>query len=129
MTKTSSIARPLLALAAVFAAAPLAAEEATVVTGERQPVYQERVSYADLDLRQGSARQALKVRVFHAADRLCTQAEGTMPFSGIGLGSSQSCTDLTYQDTKPQINAAIARARAGQQLAAMAVVVSAPRVR
>ena len=50
MTKTSTIARPLFALAAALVAAPLAAQEPLTVTG--QPVVQERVSFADLDLRR-----------------------------------------------------------------------------
>ena len=85
MIKASSIARPLCALAAALIAAPLAAQEPTVVTGERQPVYQERVSYADLDLRHGSARQTLKVRVYRAADRLCVPGQWDWTWLGPDL--------------------------------------------
>ena len=58
MTKTSTIARPLLALVAALVAAPLAAEEPMTVTG--QPILQEVVSFADLDLRHWSAQRSLE---------------------------------------------------------------------
>ncbi len=127
MTKTSTIARPLLALALV--AAPLAAQEPTVVTGAHQPTYQERVSFADLDLSQGSAQRALKTRVRRAADRVCIEAEGPLPSYGYGFGSDLTCADLTYNHARPQIVAAIDRAKSGQQTAAMALVISAPHAR
>ena len=76
MTKATIIARPLIALCAALVALPLAAAEPTVVTRERQPVYQERVSFGDLDLRRGTARQTLKVRVLRASERVCSKAEG-----------------------------------------------------
>ena len=72
MNKTYTIARPLFALAAALVAAPLAAEEPMTVTG--QPVHQEVVSYADLDLRQRSAQQTLRSRVHRAAEKVCAQA-------------------------------------------------------
>ncbi len=126
MTKTSIIARPLFALALV--AAPLAAEEPVTVTG--QPQLQERVSFADLDLRQWSAQQMLKRRVYRAAEKVCAQAEGPLADSSLGYGSwflsAPPCTELTYKDARPQIASAVQRAKAGQQLAALAVVVSAP---
>jgi UrcA family protein len=132
MTKNSTIARPLLALAVMLVAAPLAAQDATVVTGERQPVYQERVSFDDLDLRQWSAQQALKTRVSRASTRVCKQAVGPFPDVGVpGYGRddpSLTCADLTFNDARPQILAAIERAKAGQQMA-MTFVISAPRLR
>jgi UrcA family protein len=122
MTKNLSITRPLFALAAWLVAAPLAAQEPTVVTGERQPAYQERISYADLDLRGWSAQQTLKGRVYRAADRVCSQANGPFSINEIGLGSSLNCADSTYKATRPQIKAAINQAKAGQNLAAAVVV-------
>lgn len=127
MTRTSIIARPLCALAAVLAAAPLAAQESVTVTG--QPVLQERVSYTDLDLRRASARYTLKSRVYRAADRVCERAEGPIPGNQFGFASSPTCTELTYRKAKPQIMAAIDRAESGQPAVATNVVVSAPRVR
>ena len=123
-----TIARTLFALAAAFVAAPLAAQEPTVVTGKHRPAYQERVSFADLDLRRRSAQQTLKRRVYRAADRVCRQAEGPLPSNSFGLGSPLTCTDLTYRAARPQIVTAIGMARSGQQLAAATFVISAPRV-
>jgi UrcA family protein len=127
MTRTSIIARPLCTFAAALVAVPLAAQESVTVTG--QPVLQERVSYADLDLRGGSARQTLKVRVYRAADRLCALADGPFPNNQFGLGSAPTCAELTYADAQPQIRAAIDRANSRQPEMATNLVVSTPRVR
>ena len=129
MIRNSNIALPLFAFAATLVAVPLAAQEPTVVTGAHQPTYQERVSFADLDLRQFSKQQTLKTRVRRAADRVCIEAEGPFPSYGYGFGSDLTCADLTYNHAKPQIVAAIDRARSGQQTAAMTLVISAPRAR
>jgi UrcA family protein len=125
MIRSSVFTRPLSALALVLVAAPLAAQERVTVTG--QPVFQERVSFADLDLRQLQGRQTLNARVYRVADRLCAQAEGPFLENSVGFGSSPGCAELTYRNAKPQIAAAVQRAKAGQQLTAMTVVVSAPR--
>jgi UrcA family protein len=129
MLTNSTIARPLLALAAALVAVPLAAQDSTTVTGERQPLYQERVSFGDLDLREGQGQRALRKRVWDAAGRVCTQAEGpnyetnNVPY---GLpGGGMHCGDLTYKHARPQISAAIRAAKSGQQLA-MALVIAAP---
>ena len=131
MFKKSIIDRPLLALAAALVVAPLAAEQPMTVTG--QSMAQERVSFADLDLRQSGAQQTLRIRVKRASDRVCRQAEGPFPDVGVsGFGRddpSLTCTDLTYADARPQLRAAIDRAKSGQQLAAMTFVISAPRAR
>ena len=128
-TKSISVSSPFV-LAAVLVAAPLVAQEATVVSGQRQPAYQERVSITDLDLRQGSARQELKVRVSRASKRVCNQAEGPFPDNGFGLSSRLSCADQTYNHAKPQIAAAIARAQSGQpQLATAMVILGPARIR
>ena len=94
MKTNSTIARPLCALAAALVAAPLAAQEPVTVTG--QPVFQESVSYTDLDLRNWSGRQTLEARVYRAADRLCARAEGPFANDSVGFGSSPVCSDLTY---------------------------------
>lgn len=131
ITKSNS-PRLLLALAAALvaaplAAAPLAAQDPMTVRG--QPVHQEVVSYADLDLRQWSAQQTLKRRVFRAADKVCAQAEGPLADSSLGYGSwylsAPSCNELTYRHARPQIASAVQRAKTGQQLAAAAFVISA----
>jgi UrcA family protein len=92
-----------------------------------QPVLQERINLADLDLRRASGKQALKVRVLRAADRVCAELEGRFPM--YGLGSPLTCSDLTYQHVKPQIAEAFRRAESGQQVATMALVISATRAR
>lgn len=129
MTRTSTIVRPLFAIAAAIATTPLAAREPMTVTGHHQSAEQEHVSFADLDLRRWSAQQALKVRVQRAADRVCSQAEGPFSSINLGLASSMNCTDRTYHAARPQIIAAINRARTGQSLAAMSIAVAAPRTR
>lgn len=129
MTKNSNITRPLFAIAAALVAAPLAAREPMTVTGQSQSAYQERVSFADLDLRQWKAQQLLKGRVYRAADRLCSEAEGPFSSINIGLGSSLNCTDRAYNAARPQIAVAINRARIGQNLAGMTLVISAMRTR
>jgi UrcA family protein len=123
MTKTSPFASAPFALAVALVTSPLAAEAPMTVTG--QPVIQESVSYDDLDLRKWGAQQTLKARVFRTADRLCARADGPFATNGFGLGSSPTCSDLTYLDARPQIAAAIQRAKAGQQLAAISIAVSA----
>jgi UrcA family protein len=114
MPKQSLFAYSLLIMAAELVAVPLAAQEPTVVTGKNQPPIQERVNIGDLDLRSGTARQALKLRVSRAADRLCAKIEGAFPENEVGLGSPFSCSEQIYNDTRPQILVAINRARAGQ---------------
>lgn len=120
MTTRFYIAPPLLALAAAFVAVPLAAEQPTVVTGERQAVYQERVSFADLDLRNGSGQRMLKWRVHRASESVCIQAVGLIEANLPGpswRGNEPSCTVQTYAAAKPQIAAAIDRAESGRQMA------------
>ena len=120
MTRTSQLGRPLLALAAALVAAPLVADAPMTVTG--QQLYQERVSFVDLDLRSGWAQQALRHRVREASDRVCIQAVGPI---GYDMGFLPSCTAATYDDARPQIRTAIARAKAGLPMA-MSLVVSGP---
>ena len=127
MTTKSRIAGPLLTLSAALIAIPLMAEEPMIVEGK--PVYQERVSTADLDLREWGAQLTLKRRVHHASERVCLQAEGRFALSGVpGFGPEYSrltCADLTYADARPQITAAIQRAKAGEKVA-MALVIATP---
>jgi UrcA family protein len=132
MTKNHAIARPLLALAAALIAAPLAAQDSTTVTGERQPVYQERVSFGDLDLSRAGEQRELRKRVRDASERVCIQAVGPITAYDVGrtgsLNFGMSCIDLTYSDARPHIAAAIASAKSGRQLA-VSFVISAPLAR
>jgi UrcA family protein len=125
MITTSHIRLPLLALVAAFAAAPLVADEMTV-RGEQ--VYQEAVSFADLDLRSWSHQQALKRRVHKASERVCIAAEGPIDYD-IGFMGGESCVDSTYAATRPQLRGAIALAKAGRQLATNLTVTGPARAR
>ena len=129
MTTKFTIAAPLLAVAAMIAAAPLAAEVQMTVTGERHPVYQERVSIAGLDLTRWSDQRALRRNVRRASERVCIQAEGPFSANQGGLGGAPSCTEATYQDARPQIAAVIDRARSGQLMASNLVISITARAR
>ena len=126
MIRTFNILSPLLALAAALVAAPLAADEKMTVTG--QSLYQERVSFTDLDLRSWWDQQALRRRVYNASERVCIEAE--RPFDAdVGFMGQPSCSETIYADTRPQIRTAIARAKAGQLLATSLVVSGPARTR
>lgn len=130
MTKNWKSARALTGLAAAtLFAAPLAMAETVVVPGESQPVYQERVSFGDLDLRNGSGQRILRNRVTAASKKVCRQLEGPFPsYRAPGnRDMDKTCADLTYDTARPQISAAIDRAKSGQPHMAMALVLSAPR--
>jgi UrcA family protein len=132
MSWNHATARPLLALAAVLVAVPLAAQEPLTVTGERQPVYQEQVSFGDLDLSRAGEQRELRKRVRDASERVCIQAVGPITAYDEGrtgrLNFGMSCIDLTYSDARPHIAAAIAGAKSGRQLA-VTLVISAPLAR
>lgn len=133
MTKNSILVRPLLALAAVLVTAPLAADEGAVVTGERQPVYQQRVSFSDLDLQRWGDQQALRRRVHRASNQVCVEAFGPIGAADTGLAGTRdagmSCGDLTYREARPQISAAIGRAKSGQLMATNLVIAILARAR
>lgn len=128
MIRKSNFSVPLLGLATVLVAAPLAAQEPMTVTGEHRQVYQERVSFADLDLRKWPAQQLLKSRVRRASSSLCFKAEGVI-HDQPGINGGLSCDDQTYLDARPQIVAAIDKAKSGQPQVAMTFVISAARIR
>lgn len=127
MTRNSAIARSLLAISAMLAAAPLVAEQPVVVTGRQaEPVYQERVSFADLDLRNLTSQQQFRARVHDAAERVCVQAVGRFEPRLSGLSMESTCASRTYRIARPQIVAAIHRATSGQPHPATALIVTAP---
>jgi UrcA family protein len=127
MIRISIIAGQLL----VLATAPLTAQEP--VTVPDQPVVQEKVSFADLDLRNSQAQRQLESRVRHASHRVCRQSEGTFADLGVPRIARYDptfiCPDLTYNEARPKIHAAFDRAKAGQPTMAANLVVSAPRAR
>lgn len=126
MTRTFIIASPLCAFAATLVAAPLAAENQVTVKG--QPVFQESVSHADLDLTKWAHRNTLRGRVYRASERVCIAAEGEFD-ANLGIMGKPSCTETTYDAARPQIRAAIDRARSRQPVMATNLVVSAQRAR
>jgi UrcA family protein len=131
MTTKYSISRSLLALAAAVVAFPLAADEPMTVTG--QQLYQERVGIADLDLTKWAHRYALRARVHHASERVCIALQGPIgaydyDFTG-GPNAGLNCVDLTYRHARPQMAAAIDRARSGQTMAASLTVRLVARTR
>jgi UrcA family protein len=77
-----------------------------------------RVSYADLDMASPADVAMLQTRVRTAARRTCDAM-----YAGSMLEMSWACRDVVAAVAKPQIAAAIERARTGQDLAARAVVV------
>jgi UrcA family protein len=130
MIRTANIAGPLLTFAAAFATAPLAAREPVVVTAQPAPtVYQQQVNFADLNLRETHARMVLDRRVMSAAWSVCIAAEG-LERATFALGDAgNNCPNSTYHAARPQIRAAIDRAKSGQPAMATNMVISAPRVR
>lgn len=113
------IAAPFIAVVALFSASPVFADQPLTVTGPH--VFEERVSYIDLDLKQSSQQRVLRTRVLRAADRVCIAAFGkesareVVPYGHRGAGND--CADFTYASARPQIADAIRNARSGQMAA------------
>ena len=102
-----------IALAITFST-PLKADD-TVVQGkpQRDGLVQERVSYADLNLRFKENQQVLISRVKGASRRVCN-----ILYDGNRFGEfAGRCPHVVYRDARPQINLAIANARNGKQVA------------
>lgn len=132
MRYSPHLRRSLFVIASTVIVAPVSAESPMIVSGKQEQVYQERVSFSDLDLRQRVAGQTLRSRVKNASDRVCIQAEGFVPRYGVYGYSHQdpslTCADLTYAQAEPQMKAVFDRAKAGQQVA-ITFVISARKVR
>lgn len=119
-----ALIRATLAAAIALAVTPLAAQPPTVVSGAKQPVYQELVSFADLDLRQESAQRELLHRVREAANRVCTKAEGRFLNRISGLSMEPTCTQVTHRAARPQIAAVIERARLAERPSASPLAIA-----
>ena len=105
---------------AILLNTPLQAQE-TVVQGkvQRSDIIQERVAYADLNLREQPNQLILVSRVKKAANRVCNIIyQGEPPMEVFQSG----CRRKTYSDAKPQIELAIANAQNGKQIAMSFVV-------
>lgn len=113
-----------ITLALVTVATPLAAQD-TIVEGtpQRSNYFEERVGFADLDLRNRDNQQILVSRVIQASGRVCDNVyRGVSPI----VKFRERCVQRSYRYTKPQIDLAIANARNGRQVA-MSFVVAAGR--
>lgn len=76
-----------------------------VVTGERiDPALQRRVSYKDLNLAFPAAQKTLKGRIIHTASNLCFEINN-------GIDEFGDCTNYAVRGTRPQVAAAIERAK------------------
>ena len=105
---------------AISTATPVQAQD-TVVQGkvQRSDVVQERVGYADLNLREQPNQLILIKRVKKAAMRVCNilyRAEGPMAVF------ESRCPHRTYHGAKPQIDLAIANSQNCRQVAISFVV-------
>ena len=117
-------ARAGIILTLVAITTPLTAQD-TIVEGSprRSNDIQERVSYADLDLRNQSNQQMLISRVRQASNRVCD-----VVFRGQSamVKFTSRCPQRIYRDAKPQIDFAIANAQNGKRVA-ISFVVAASR--
>lgn len=99
---------------------PVQAQD-TVVEGKYQPsaLIQERVAYADLNLREEPGQLILVSRVKKAAGRVCDIIyRGQHPI----MKFESRCSYKTFRDAKPQIDTAIANAENGRHVAMTLVV-------
>jgi UrcA family protein len=110
-----------LAIAASFVSFPANAADGQPSPREAGPVYQERVAFTDLDLRETSAQSALKRRVRRAAFELCRKIDYNYTPH---LPMQRACVSEVYDQASPQIASAIRRAMAGQGQLATALVLS-----
>jgi UrcA family protein len=115
MTK-GFIFRCLLAgIASALYLSPTFAQE-TVVQGKHvnSDVYQEIVTYDDLNLMNDDGAKALYSRVHVASTRVCRQAYRGGSFEFL---EQRGCTRATNAATRPQVVAVIDRARSGLAIA------------
>lgn len=96
--------------ASLFYTVPAAAgqERPVVVYAQPADVRVERVSYADLDLAQGSHVKKLNQRVGGAVKRVCLFENGR---SGLQYRGYYSCADDAWDGARPQIAQAVTRAK------------------
>lgn len=100
----SGVTASLLIAGAAFAAQ----NKPVVVYAEPQEgLRTERVTYADLDLSQRDHQRKLNLRVAGAVKRVCLY-ENQIRQQGLGY---YRCADGAWDDARPQIAQAVARAR------------------
>ncbi len=120
MTKNSGHILLALALGAAVSSVPAVAQDALPSAGN-EPVYEQRVGFADLDLSQVRDQRTLKSRVRIAARKVCSKAGD---IRNHGLSMEGSCVGDILRETKPQLIAAIDDARSGRQQLASSLVIS-----
>ena len=112
----------LATVACSIAAVPASAQTDSTMTVTRSHQDDDpdtiRVPYGDLNLVNASAADALRARVKQAGQRTCSNI-----YDWAFISQRWGCEAIVWKVAKPQIAAAIARAGAGQSLAAGAVVV------
>jgi len=119
---------PLLALSAAYSSNAIAEPSQLTVTGETQ--FQQTVGYGDLDLRDTRSTGILYRRVMKASKEVCIAAEGPqLSDLSFGIGPSGNCPISTFRAVRPQIVAALERAKAGGSDLAKNFVVSVRRGR
>ena len=112
----------------LIATAAFAAQNKPVVVYAEPPenVRTERISYADLDLNQRGHARKLNLRVAGAVKRVCLYEDRT----GLQDRGYYACADSAWDDARPQIAQAVARAReialtGKSSIAAAAITISA----
>ncbi len=124
MKTKSTIAVSLFALGAVMLMAPaLASDDPMLVQGNARDIQQARVSYTDLDLRDGAAQRLLRRRVNVAANAVCNELGRKAGYAS--QYEIWNCSVQAYDDARPQVQAAIASALAGRQVAT-SIMISGP---
>jgi UrcA family protein len=83
---------------------PRNAPQDLVVQGHRLQPNERAVSYADLNLAYRPQQRVLHGRIVRAADQICWALNSS-------LGSVDECSRDAVDNTRPQVNAAIQRAK------------------
>lgn len=107
---------PLLAAAALAAAlaTPVSAQTKLVVTASRAELPVVRVGYADLNLASATGQANLNLRVKKAVNMVCESHKGR---SAKETASFNNCRTFASEGARPQVEAAIANAAGGTNIA------------
>jgi UrcA family protein len=116
---TGAAVATTLALGASLAPA-FAKEVDVIVTAETDPRPTRLVQYVDLNLGSVHGEKTLLRRVSGAVDSVCSY-RGSILFE---YQENRACRAFAWAGARPQIAAAIDRARSGNSLAAAAIAIS-----
>jgi UrcA family protein len=116
-----------LGLAIALPGAALARDNARVVYAETvDPIERTeqsdgsrtaRVIFADLDLANAAGEKALERRIRHAASWVCEQSNTPVAMHSGQMDPTFICRTKTFAAFRPEIAAAVARARQGERVA------------